>query len=137
MKVVSKLVEIVEPHHCEIMHYYDGELKTIDVDFPIEENNLHFIVFRDNNSVLFTQINSNPANSGYYFNACKDTKYPTIGDFTESTDFKNIIKRLIGTESMTVNCYVPGYSYEQYISGKENKQSSIVGKVICKDGSVK
>lgn len=131
MNVVSKLVEIVEPHHTEIMHYYDGQLKTIDVNFPIEENNLHFIVFKDAKTVLFTQINEKPANTGKYtgnyFNACRKTKYPTIEDFTESKDFKDIIKRLIGTEDMIVNCYVPGYSYEQYISGKSNNSSSIVG----------
>ena len=129
MNIVAKYAEFAEPKHSEMLRYYDGELKTIDIDFEIEEDiTLHFIVFRDDKTVLFTQINDKIATCGNYYNACHETKYPYIDDFVESKDFKDIMRRLIGTEEMTVKYYALGTDYRTaYISGKANNKSSVVG----------
>ena len=129
MKIVAKYAEFTEPKHSEVLRYYDEKLKTIDIDFEIEKDaTLHSIVFIDDKTVLFTQINDKIATCGNYYNACRETEYPYIDDFVESKDFKDIMKRLIGTEEMTVKYYALGSDYRTtYISGKANNKSSVVG----------
>ena len=126
MKITKRHVEY--ENHQDTLTYYDGELKNIDVNYMMSDTlEISFIIFIGVKEVLFTRINDEMLTPPVFYHKERNKKkYPGIGDFINSDEFKSILKIYFGNSSRIVYCYMYGYVQPTRLEGVK-RNGSVVG----------
>lgn len=126
MKITKRHVEY--ENHQDTLTYYDGELKNVDVNYMMSDTlEISFIIFIGEGEVLFTRMNDEMLTPhAFYHKERNKKKYPGIGDFINSDEFKSILKIYLGNSSRIVHCYMYGYTQPTRLEGVK-RNGSVVG----------